>query len=144
MRFHSLDFRISQTNNVIMTLIKCIKCGQMVSDKGSKCPKCGTPIRMIKEAAKPVEKEEKVIAEVESPKTEVPKVEAAPSIDELSDEPKSSKKSIVAVVCGIVAIAIIGTSYYLWQNHRTDGTEIVPPMLKCWIPHKSRKPLQMK
>ena len=110
-----------------MALIKCSCCGHMVSDKGTKCPKCGTPIKKNEPTASIV-KEEKVVAAVESPKTEVPKVEAAPSIDELSDEPKSSKKSIVAVVCGIVAIAIIGASYYLWQNHRTDGTESIIAM----------------
>ena len=27
-----------------MALIKCSKCGNMVSDKASSCPKCGTPI----------------------------------------------------------------------------------------------------
>lgn len=26
-----------------MALIKCSKCGNMVSDKASSCPKCGTP-----------------------------------------------------------------------------------------------------
>ena len=95
----------------------------MVSDKGTKCPKCGTPIHKVEEAAKPIEEKEKVVAEVESPKVEIPKVEAVPSIDEFANESKNSKRGIVAVVCGIVAIAIIGASYYLWKNHRTDGTE---------------------
>ena len=95
----------------------------MVSDKGMKCPKCGTPIHKVEEAAKPIEEKEKVIAEVESPKVEIPKVEAVPSIDEFANGSKNSKRGIVAVVCGIVAIAIIGASYYLWKNHRTDGTE---------------------
>lgn len=106
-----------------MALIKCSGCGHMVSDKGTKCPKCGTPIHKVEEAAKPIEEKEKVVAEVESPKVEIPKVEAVPSIDEFANESKNSKRGIVAVVCGIVAIAIIGASYYLWKNHRTDGTE---------------------
>ena len=106
-----------------MALIKCSGCGHMVSDKGTKCPKCGTPIHKVEEAAKPIEEKEKVVAEVESPKVEIPKVEAVPSIDEFANGSKNSKRGIVAVVCGIVAIAIIGASYYLWKNHRTDGTE---------------------
>ena len=28
-----------------MSLIKCAKCSHMVSDRGTKCPKCGTPIQ---------------------------------------------------------------------------------------------------
>ena len=50
-----------------MALIKCSGCGHMVSDKGTKCPKCGTPTHKVEEAAKPIEEKEKVIAEVESP-----------------------------------------------------------------------------
>ena len=42
-----------------MALIKCKGCGHVVSDKGTKCPKCGTPIHKVEEAAKPIE--EKVI-----------------------------------------------------------------------------------
>ena len=32
-----------------MALIKCWNCGHMVSDKGMKCPKCGTPIHYVVE-----------------------------------------------------------------------------------------------
>lgn len=30
-----------------MALIKCSNCGHTVSDRGKKCPKCGTPITKI-------------------------------------------------------------------------------------------------
>ena len=29
-----------------MALIKCTKCGQMVSDRAEKCPKCGYPVHL--------------------------------------------------------------------------------------------------
>ena len=98
-----------------MALIKCINCGHMISDKAVKCPKCGTPIQMIKEAAKPIEKEEKVIAEVETPKAEIAKAEAV-----VPDEPKSQtwKK-----VCGIFIFAVIvfvGVYYYI-QNEKSNS-----------------------
>lgn len=32
-----------------MALIKCCKCGRMISDKAKACPKCGEPVRIIKE-----------------------------------------------------------------------------------------------
>lgn len=32
-----------------MALIKCTKCGQMISDRAKACPKCGEPVRSINE-----------------------------------------------------------------------------------------------
>ena len=31
-----------------MALIKCPECGKEISDKASRCPKCGYPIEIIK------------------------------------------------------------------------------------------------
>ena len=68
----------------------------MVSDKGAKCPKCGTPIQKTEEAVKPIEKEKKVIAEVESLKDDNP-ISDSSSLEtnvhnEVFLEPQSSKK----------------------------------------------------
>jgi len=114
----------------------------MVSDKGTKCPKCGTPIHKVEEAAKPIEEKEKVIAEVESPKVEIPKadkpinenlkddspisespkVEIEAPIGEYEDEPQR-KRGIIAVVCTVlVVIAIIG-AYYIWHGNRSVETD---------------------
>ena len=30
-----------------MALIKCNECGQMISDRATKCPKCGCPIERV-------------------------------------------------------------------------------------------------
>jgi len=123
-----------------MALIKCTNCGHMVSDKGAKCPKCGTPIQTIKEAAKTIEKEEKVIAEVESPKVETPKADkqineipkddslinerfkakiVAP-IDEDADKPKRHTWKKVCGIFIIAIIAIVGGYYYI-QNVKTNS-----------------------
>ena len=118
-----------------MTLIKCIKCGQMVSDKGSKCPKCGTPIQMIKEAAKPVEKEEKVIAEIESPKAEIAKadkpINESPKDEEplnkrneveavVPDEPKSQTWKKVSSIVVFAAIIIGGIYFYMDSQNKAQ------------------------
>ena len=122
-----------------MALIKCLGCGHMVSDKGTKCPKCGTPIQKVEEAAKPTEKVEKVIAEVESPIIKTPKadspinespkddnpisessiVETDVPIDEYVDEPQKNKKGIVAFVCGIVVIAAMAGAFFMWHSNKS-------------------------
>jgi len=98
-----------------MALIKCINCGHMISDKAVKCPKCGTPIQMIKEAAKPIEKEEKVIAEVETPKAEIAKSEAV-----VPDEPKSQTWKKVCGIFVFAVIVIVGGYYYI-QNEKSNS-----------------------
>lgn len=30
-----------------MALVKCTECGQYISDKASKCPKCGCPVQTV-------------------------------------------------------------------------------------------------
>jgi len=97
-----------------MALIKCINCGHMISDKAVKCPKCGTPIQMIKEAAKPIEKEEIVIAEIETPKA-IAKAEAV-----VPDEPKSQTWKKVCGIFIFAIIAIVGGYYYI-QNVKTNS-----------------------
>lgn len=79
----------------------------MVSDKGAKCPKCGTPIQKTEEAVKPIEKEKKVIAEVESLK---------------DDNPISDSSSLetnvhnIVLLCSIVVIAAIIGVNFLWNG----------------------------
>lgn len=48
-----------------MALIKCSSYGHMVSDRGTKCPKCGTPITTA-DPAFHAEKKEEVVFEVKS------------------------------------------------------------------------------
>ena len=76
-----------------MALIKCRNCGHMVSDKGTKCPKCGTPIHKVEEAAKPIEEKEKVIASVESQIPERQEDKPSASIVEPRDFIERAEKS---------------------------------------------------
>ena len=103
-----------------MALIKCINCGHMVSDKGAKCPKCGTPIQKTEGAVKPIEKEKKVIAEVESLKDVNPKSDSSSLETNVHNkvflEPQSSKKGKIVLLCSIVVIAAIIGVYFLWNG----------------------------
>lgn len=99
-----------------MALIKCTGCGHMVSDKAVKCPKCGTPIQIIKEGSKSIEREERAIAEVESPKVEIPKTNTADLIEEYEDEPQGQMwKKVLGIL--IFAVVVVG-GLYLYSNHQ--------------------------
>lgn len=99
-----------------MALIKCTGCGHMVSDKAVKCPKCGTPIQIIKEGSKSIEREERAIAEVESPKVEIPKINTADLIEEYEDEPQGQMwKKVLGIL--IFAVVVVG-GLYLYSNHQ--------------------------
>ena len=118
-----------------MALIKCNECGHMISDKAVKCPKCGTPIQTIKEAAKTIEKEEKVIAEIESPKAEIAKadkpINESPKDEEplnkrneveavVPDEPKSQTWKKVSGIVVFVAIIIGGIYFYMDSQNKAQ------------------------
>ena len=118
-----------------MALIKCNECGHMISDKAVKCPKCGTPIQTIKEAAKTIDKEEKVIAEIESPKAEIAKadkpINESPKDEEplnkrneveavVPDEPKSQTWKKVSGIVVFVAIIIGGIYFYMDSQNKAQ------------------------
>lgn len=120
-----------------MALIKCNECGHMISDKAVKCPKCGTPIQTIKEAAKTIEKEEKVIAEIESPKVEIAKADKPINESPKDEEPLNKRNEVEAVVpdepksqtwkkvSGIVIFAaiIIGGIYFYMDSQNKAQLE---------------------
>lgn len=132
-----------------MALIKCRNCGHMVSDKGTKCPKCGTPIHKVEEAAKPIEEKEKVIAEVENPKVEIPKVDKPIAESPKDDSPISEnlKEEIVTPieededepqrqtwkkVCGfIIFTAIVIGGIYLYLDKQNKAQIEKETMLKA-------------
>ena len=132
-----------------MALIKCSGCGHMVSDKGTKCPKCGTPIHKVEEATKPIEEKEKVIAEVENPKVEIPKVDKpiaeSPKFDSpISESPKEEVETPIGEyedepqrqtwkkVCGfIIFIAIVIGGIYLYVDKQNKAQIEKETMLKA-------------
>lgn len=97
-----------------MALIKCSECGQMVSTKAEKCPKCGYSVRLSMEqeqekAKQPIE----IHPTMETEKNEV--VNNEPQFQQ-----KSKKKGILIAV--IVALIIgCGVSYALYINNNSSS-----------------------
>lgn len=85
-----------------MALIKCPECEQSISDKASKCPKCGYPIQEYlsgKTEETQTESVNDVSANAESPS----EIQQAPT------QKKSKKKLVVALlaVCAVVVAALV-------------------------------------
>lgn len=79
-----------------MALIKCTECGQMISDKASRCPKCGSPINL----------------NVTAHQNEMPRNEAPVYYEE-----ESSSKTGLYVVIGLLAgLLVLGLGYLFYTQ----------------------------
>lgn len=82
-----------------MALIKCKGCGQMVSDRAEKCPKCGYSVRLSMEQG---QEETKQSVESQST-TETEQNEV------INNEPQPQRRSCKkGIILAIVVVAIIG------------------------------------
>ncbi|MBO5616414.1 MAG: zinc-ribbon domain-containing protein [Prevotella sp.] len=87
-----------------MALIKCKQCGHMISDRASKCPKCGASV--AKEIVKPQEYSNN---------------EEANSIEEYDEE--SDSNVTVYILLSLVFVAFFGIGYW-WYNHNSGNGEV--------------------
>ena len=106
-----------------MALIKCSGCGHMISDKVSKCPKCGMPIEKA-ESVFTEEKKEMVNTEVNPPK-----VESISSNGRIKENTRNNKNGIVAAICGIVIVVIAVGAFILWKNSNEYSSSGYIPQL---------------
>ena len=84
-----------------MALIKCKECGQMISDRAKKCPKCGTPTHV----------------EVSIHKNDVVphEEEVKPQPEYYQQETNDSRKLLYLIIALLIAL-IICVVYYLFSG----------------------------
>lgn len=80
-----------------MALIKCTKCGQMISDKASKCPKCGYPVKQKLEEVTPISSSRK------------------------ESETGNRKTSLLFVLVAILAAIISGFAVWYFTNSQSQA-----------------------
>lgn len=80
-----------------MALIKCSECGQMVSDKAVRCPKCGCPTK------------EKTVLHQE---------DAARNVMPVYDEEESHTNKWLYVVIALLLAAIAGGGYWWYSQSK--------------------------
>lgn len=98
-----------------MALIKCLGCGHMISDKATKCPKCGTPIVKTSQV---FTTDKGVNADDERPR-----VEQVSNIDEYMKEPRERKKSNVGIISGVAVLLlalVLGGYWWYQHSHKND------------------------
>lgn len=83
----------------------------MISDKAEKCPKCGTPIQMIKEAANPIEKEENVTEKGIELDAGTPR-----SSSGVSQKSKQNNGLLIGVIV-LLLLIICGVGGYLYYDN---------------------------
>ena len=96
-----------------MALIKCKGCGQMVSSKAEKCPKCGYSVRLSMEQ----QEESKQSAEVHATTLNTSKEEVAN--DNHQPQQRGSKKGIIIA---IVVVVIIGCGVLFALLNSNNGS----------------------
>ena len=104
-----------------MALIKCKGCGQMVSDRAEKCPKCGYPVRLSMEQQEETEQSVKTYFTTETEKKETIN-------DYLQPRQKSSKKGflIAAVVAVIIGCGVLFAIFSSDSNPIIQQTRDIP------------------
>lgn len=93
-----------------MALIKCTECGHMVSDKATKCPKCGCPT-----------KEKTVLHQEDAAKDDMP----------VYDEEESHTNKWLYVVIALLLAAIAGGGY--WWYIRSKGDQKVQQFVEQFL-----------
>jgi len=86
-----------------MALIKCKECGSMISDRATKCPKCGCPT--TKEEEKPDH------------------IEVAQPIYYEHDDNGKSRKWLYVLIVFLLLILVGGGFYYFYYNHQKQEAE---------------------
>lgn len=87
-----------------MALIRCNECGHMISDKASKCPKCGTPVWV----ETPQRQDDRFASASNSPR-------------DIMVETKSSNKTLLYVIIGILVAALGILGYFLLKSDKNDN-----------------------
>ena len=87
-----------------MALIKCKQCGHMISDRASRCPKCGASV--AKEIVK---------------RQEYSDNEETDSIEEYDEEDNSN--IFLYILLSLAFVAFVGIGYW-WYNHNSGNGEV--------------------
>lgn len=90
-----------------MALIQCPNCGQTISDKAAKCPKCG--IDMIQKPQLPG-------AGTFRPTTQRPPALQMETEIEPDLMPEKSNKAVYWII-GIILLAVVAGAYYIYTNN---------------------------
>ena len=86
-----------------MALIKCSGCGNMISDKAIRCPKCGHPVQNGYDVSE--------------------KVDEGPQPVYYDEEKSNSRKGLYAIIAALLAI-LAGGGYYVYTNSQEKSVSV--------------------
>lgn len=108
----------------IMALIKCTSCGHMISDKASKCPKCGTPITIgtTQKSELPEKPRENTHGFVRKTANEATSA-ASNYQKEIPSTEKRSNNTVLYVIIGILVVALIVLGFFMLKSEKNESLE---------------------
>lgn len=99
-----------------MALIKCTKCGHMVSTKAEKCPKCGYPVHLsMKQQEETKQSVEPHATTFNTPQEEV--------INDSPQPPQRSNKKGIIIAVIVVVVVIIGCGVFALLNNNNGSND---------------------
>ena len=99
-----------------MALIKCTKCGHMVSTKADKCPKCGYPVHLsMKQQEETKQSVEPHATTFNTPQEEV--------INDSPQPPQRSNKKGIIIAVIVVVVVIIGCGVFALLNNNNGSND---------------------
>ena len=93
-----------------MALIKCTKCGQMISDKAFKCPKCGCPVELNERDTSKISEDVKSNAIVANDSKALTMIPLPPKNIKTFWK---NKNHLIFLVLSIIILALIAIVIYL-------------------------------
>lgn len=101
-----------------MALVKCTECGQYISDKASKCPKCGCPVQTVLNNGE-------VNYDIPSPQRD----SNNQKLDTVSKKTKKKPVVIATVICAVIFVVI---GFILYFNQVPHGLTVKDIAISKW------------
>lgn len=111
-----------------MALIRCSECGNMVSDKAERCPRCGCPVSVSAQAGFSVDSADEETRLIEPPRAPIPgtqpyRKETVAMHNMASKQKQSNNKPLLYAVIALLLLLLAGSAYLIFKDNGSKQTQ---------------------